>query len=309
MTWTKLKRVARSGFYGFWRNGFVSLASILIMMVTLFVIGSTLFAGAMLNSALQNIKNQVDINVYFVKGVDPSLITSLQQKLQSLPEVLPPVTYVSEDQALADFRSRHQNDQLTLQALDELGTNPFGASLNIKAKDPSQYGAIAEFLQSNSNLASDGSSIIDKINYYENQAAIDRLSGIILSANKLGFILTALLIIISILITFNTLRLVIYMSRDEIAVMRLVGASQSYIRGPFFIAGALYGFFAAIITLILFYPITIWLAGTTAQFLSGFNIFQYYFSNFGQIFLIIVFSGVAIGALSSWLATRAYVKI
>src|SRR5581483_2580894 len=99
------------------------------------------------------------------------------------------------------------------------------------------------------------------------------------------------------------------MSRDEIAVMRLVGASQSYIRGPFFIAGALYGFFAAIITLILFYPITIWLAGTTAQFLSGFNIFQYYFSNFGQIFLIIVFSGVAIGALSSWLATRAYVKI
>ncbi|KKR65740.1 MAG: cell division protein FtsX [Parcubacteria group bacterium GW2011_GWB1_40_5] len=116
-------------------------------------------------------------------------------------------------------------------------------------------------------------------------------------------------VVISILITFNTLRLVIYMSRDEISVMRLVGASTNYIRGPFFVAGAIYGFISAIITLILFYPITIWLGNTTENFFVGLNIFHYYTSNFGEIFLIIVCSGVAIGSISSFLATRKYLKV
>src|SRR6185369_12184301 len=113
-----------------------------------------------------------------------------------------------------------------------------------------------------------------------NKDAIDRLTAIITSANNLGFALTLFLIVISILITFNTIRLVIYMSRDEIAVMRLVGASEGYIRGPFFVAGALYGFISAIITLILFYPITLWLGKTTANFFIGLNVFSYYASHF-----------------------------
>jgi cell division transport system permease protein len=121
--------------------------------------------------------------------------------------------------------------------------------------------------------------------------------------------MTFFLIIISILITFNTLRLVIYMSRDEINVMRLVGASTSYIRGPFFVAGAIYGFISAIITLILFYPVTLWLGNTTANFFVGLNVFDYYVSNFGEIFLIIVVSGVVIGSISSFLAARKYLKV
>jgi len=151
-----------------------------------------------------------------------------------------------------------------------------------------------------------GSSLVDKINYYQNADTINKLTNIIDSANRLGFALTLFLIIISILITFNTLRLVIYMSREEISVMRLVGASTGYIRGPFFVAGALYGFISAVITLVLFYPITLWLGKTTADFFVGINLFSYYVSNFGEIFLIIVFSGVAIGSLSSFLAVRKY---
>jgi len=99
------------------------------------------------------------------------------------------------------------------------------------------------------------------------------------------------------------------MSRDEISVMRLVGASTNYIRGPFFVAGAIYGFISAIITLILFYPITIWLGNTTESFFVGLNVFHYYTKNFGEIFLIIVGSGVAIGAISSYLAVRKYLKV
>ena len=308
MMWIKIKRIIRSGFFGFWRNGFVSLSAILVMVVTLFVIGSTIFSGAILKGALNEIKDKVDINVYFIQSANESDILNLKSQLEQLPEVAPPVTYTSRDQALADFRVKHQNDQFTLQALDELGANPLDATLNIKAKDPSQYASIADFIN-NKAVASDGSSIVDKINYYQNKDTIDKLTGIINSANQLGFILTLFLIVISILITFNTLRLVIYMSRDEISVMRLVGASTGYIRGPFFVAGALYGFISAVITLVMFYPITLWLGKTTANFFVGVNIFSYYIGNFGEIFLIIVVSGVAIGSLSSFLAVRKYLKV
>ena len=307
--WIKIKRVIRSGFFSFWRNGFVSLSSILVMMVTLFVIGTTIFSGVILKSTLQQIKDKVDINVYFITSASEDDILVMKKSIERLPEVLTPVVYVSRDQALIDFKKRHENDQTTLQALDELGTNPLGATLNIKAKDPSQYESIANFLQSRNALSSDGTTIVDKVNYYQNKEAIDRLTRITDSAKRLGFILTIFLIAISILITFNTLRLVIYMSREEISVMRLVGASTGYIRGPFFIAGGIYGFISAILTLIIFYPITLWLGKTTESFFVGLNIFHYYASNFGQIFLIIVGSGIAIGSISSFLAVRKYLRV
>lgn len=306
--WIKIKRVIRAGFYNFWRNGFVSLSSVLVMVVTLFVIGSVIFSGAILSSTLDQIRDKVDINVYYITSAKEDDILAMKKNLEKLPEVSS-ITYVSKEESLANFKKRHENDEFTLQALDELEENPLGATLNIKAKDPSQYATVAEFLKSRSSLSASGDTIIDKVNYYQNKDAIDRLTKIINSANRLGTILTIFLICISIMITFNTIRLVIYMARDEISVMRLVGASTGYIRAPFFVAGALYGFIASIITLILFYPITIWLGGTTANFFVGLNVFHYYTSNFGQIFLLLVGSGIAIGSISSFLAVRKYLNV
>jgi len=309
MMLTSMKRIARSGFFSFWRNGFVSISSVLVMIITLFVITGTIFLGAILNASLQEIKNKVDINVYFVRTAPEEDILILKKALEVLPEVKEPVEYVSREDALADFRQKHQDDQFTLQALDELGENPLGASLNIRAKEPSQYEGIAEFLKSKSALTEKGTAIIDKVNYYQNKTAIDTLTRMINSANRLGFILTLFLVCVSILITFNTIRLAIFMSRDEISVMRLVGASRMYIRGPFIVSGAIYGVVSGFITLILFFPITLWLGNATAEFFVGLNVFSYYISNFAQIFLIVIFSGVFIGSFSSFLAVRKHLKI
>jgi cell division transport system permease protein len=197
-----------------------------------------------------------------------------------------------------------------LQALTELDNNPLGASLNIKAKDPSQYQSIADYLGSKPILSSaDGSSIIDKVNYYQNKDAIDKLTKIIDTADRLGSIITIALIIVSILITLNTIRLAIFISKEEISVMRLVGASAAYIRGPFVVVGIMYGAVSGLITLLLFYPITLWLGRATANFFIGMNVFDYYTHNFVQIFFIIMLSGMAIGAVSSYLAVRKYLKI
>ena len=222
-----------------------------------------------------------------------------------MPEV-ESINYVSQDQALAEFTVRHETDQLTLQALAELEENPLGAVLNVKTKQPSQYQSIAEFLQGENLNGSEGTAIVDKVNYYQNKTAIDKLSSVIDSSEKLGFLLTLVLIAISILITYNTIRLVIYVSREEISVMRLVGASNFFVRGPFIVAGVLYGVIAGVLTLILFYPVLFWLGRFTQEFFIGFNLFEYYTSNFGQLFLIIIGSGIVIGAVSSFLAVRKY---
>lgn len=305
---TNLKRIIKSGFFGFFRNGFVSLSSVLVMVVTLSVIASVIFFGAILNSSLEAIRNKVDVNVYFVTTAEEGDILSIKSSLEKLPEVKN-VTYVSKEEELANFRKRHENDQFTLQALDELGENPLGAKLNIKAKEPQQYEGIASFLQGENILAQNGKVIVDDINYAKNKDAIEKLTQIIVSADKLGFLFTIVLIIISILITLNTIRLVIFISREEISVMRLVGASALYIRGPFVVAGVMYGVLAGLFTLGIFYPLTLWLGSVTENFFIGINIFDYYVSNFGEVFLVVVGSGVFIGAVSSYMAVKRYLKV
>jgi len=228
--------------------------------------------------------------------------------LRSLPEVAD-VTYVSRDEALARFKERHKDDKLTIQALEELGENPLGASLGVKAKETSQYESIAKFLEEKTALQEGQSSIVDKINYKQNKAAIERLGRIIDGAETIGVAITLFMVIVSIVITFNTIRLAIYTAREEIAVMRLVGADNRYIRGPFIVEGVMYGVFSAILALLLFYPVTLWLGDTTERFFGGINIFEYYVSNFGQIALLMLLSGVFLGAVSSFLAVRKYLRV
>ena len=302
-----IRRIIKSGFVNFWRNSFISLSSVLVMIVTLFVLGSIIFIGATFSASLNQIKDKVDINVYFLTTAEEDDMLALKRSIESLPEV-EFVKYISRDEALLRFKERHEDDQLTLQALEELGENPLGASLSIKAKETSQYEGIATFLQNETALSSGDSPIIDKVNYFQNKAAIDKLSKIIDSSETFGFAIILILAFASIIITFNTIRLAIYTSREEISVMRLVGASNMYIRGPFVFEGIMYGVAAAIITMILFYPLTYWLGPVTEDFFIDINIYRYYLNNFAELFLIMFLSGIILGAVSSYLAVRKYLK-
>jgi len=305
---TKLRRVIRAGFFSFWRSSYVSFTSILVMVITLSVIGAVIFVGAILNTTMQELRNKVDINVYFITLAEESSILSLKTKIENLPEVAK-VEYINRAEALANFKLEHENDQITLQALEELGDNPLGATLNIKAREPSEYEGIANFLNEENILGSGGGKIIDKINYFENRVAIDKLSRIIDASERLGFALSFALVLVSIVITFNTIRLAIYISREEISVMQLVGASKNYVKGPFVITGIIVGLISGLITMLIFFPTSYYFGETTENFFIGLNIFDYYISNFFQILFIVVGSGVMIGAISSFLAVRKYLKL
>ncbi len=303
---TNLKRVLRFGFINFVRNASVSVAAVLIMTIALLVISSLLFSKAILSSTLEELKNKVDINVYFTTSASEDEILSLKKKVEALPEV-GAISYSSRDDELARFKEKHENDELTLQALNEIGENPFGAALNIKAKDPAQYEGIASFLESQKKESL--ASIIDKINYTRNKQAISALTKIMTASKKLGIAVVVFFVGISILITFNTIRLTIYMAREEISVMRLVGASRRYIKGPFVVSGLIYGFVSTIVCMFVIVPIAYWAGPYTADLGTGLNVFSYYKANFFGLLGILLLSGLGIGALSSYLAVKKYLKI
>jgi len=301
--WTTAKRVARYGFIGFVRNGFVSLAAILIMTITLFVISLLFIAGAALDATLTELTSKVDVNVYFSTTATEDQVQEMKRTLEALPEVAS-VTYTTREQALAEFRERHKNEQSTIQALDQLSDNPLGASLAIRAKETSQYASIAEYLESQQSAGS--GSVISKVNFYQNKSAIDRLSNIIGTSQTFGIAAAIFLAGASVLIAFNTIRLAIYTARDEIGVMNLVGASHWYVRGPFVIAGILYGIIAAVLVLLILYPLLAWMGPGSQQFFGVFNVFDYYTSSFALLFLSMMGIGIGLGALSSYLAVRRY---
>jgi len=305
--WLNSKRVARYGVAGFVRNGFISLSAILIMTITLFTAAALMISGAALNATLQQLTNKVDVTIYFSTAATEMQVTEVRSSLEVLPEVAS-VTYVSRDQALVDFKIRHANDQQTLSSLENLRENPFGAALEVKAKETSQYESIAKYLTAQQENPSGAGAVIEDVNFYKNKTAIDRLTNIIDTSRNLAIAIALVLGAATILIAFNTIRLAIYTARDEIGVMNLVGAGRWYVRGPFMIAGILYGVVAGVVVLLLLYPLTIWLGPASERFLGTFNVFDYFTTQFPLIFLLVMGSGIALGALSSYLAVRRYLR-
>ncbi len=313
--WTAFKRIFRGGIVGFWRNAFVSLTSVIVMTVALFMVATTLFNNHSLEVALNELQEKVDINIYFRVTAPEEDILALKGTLEGLPEVAE-VTYTSRSQALEEFRARHENDELTIQALEELGDNPLGASLSVRANETSQYEGIATYLSAQQDAPASGVTIIDRINYYQNKVAISRLTEIIDNTRNDNAIKALLLIVVALFVSFNTIRLAIHNSREEIGVMRLVGASNMYISSPFVISGILQGLIAGVLVVLLLYPALVFYESAFYAFpffaeAAGYEklLFNYFVNNFANIFFIMVASGVLIGAFSSFLAVRRYLRV
>jgi cell division transport system permease protein len=299
-----MRRIFRSALTGFWRNSIVSLSGVLMMVLTLFVISTVLLSTALLQSSLDEIKKKVDVNVYFERSTTAEEMKIVEDALRAMPEVAY-VESVSADQALTEFKESYAGNEPVLRALEAVGENPLGGSLNVKAVDPSSYKSVADYLSAN---YPERASIVRKVNYNENKVAIDRLGEMISAGKALGGAIALIYILISIIIVFNTIRLTIYISRDEIGVMRLVGASPMYVRGPFIVVGALYGAVAALITLLILLPLTYWFGPFTMRFFASTSVFEYFLSNMIIISLVLLGAGILMGAISSALAVRRYLR-
>lgn len=303
---TGLRRVVKAGFVGFWRNTYVAASSIFVLTIALFVIGATMFLNQLLAVSLDMIESKVDINVYFVPEAAQEDIERIVASVEALPDVSS-VEFTSREDALLKYREGNQGDEIALQALEELDSNPLGANIAIQAKETSQYESVARFLEEQHELEQPQTPVIDKINYNRTKDSIDALTSIINVTEQASMIVMIVLLAAAVLITFNTVRLAIYTSREEIAIMRLVGAGNMYIRGPFMLQGILYGFVSGVLALLIFYPVLVWLGPRTEAFFE-LNLFNYYMAHFGEIFGILVGIGVLLGLFSSTFAVARYLR-
>jgi len=272
------------------------------MVLTLLVITVLLTLNVVANAVLANLQSKIDISVYFKLETSEEEILKVKSQLEKLQEV-EAVSYVSQNQALLAFKEKHKDNPVLLQSLEELEFNPLEGSLNVKAKESNQYASINQFLESVYYK-----DVIDKVNYMQNKEVIDKLNKIILDVKTGGLGLSVLLALIVFLVTFNAIRLAIYSSREEINVMKLVGAGKWFIRGPFFVEGVLYGLVAAIVTLIILYPLFYFTSPKISGFLPINDIFSYFKANLLSFFLLLAGVGVFLGGFSTMVAVRKYLK-
>lgn len=300
---TALSRIIKYGILGFWRNGWLSTATIAIMILALVVFEGLIIFNVLTETALQSLQNKIDISVYFKIDSAEDEILKIKKSLEALGEVKR-VEYISRDKALEIFRARHQDEETINQALETLETNPLSASLRIQAYNSKDYAIIDAYLKNESFKP-----LIDKISYSKNSTVIERLNKIIETVKQSGMFLTALFSFVAVLITFNTIRLAIYSNREEIGIMRLVGASNVFIRGPYAVEGIIYGVIAGVLSFALSAPVIYYIDPYIKIFIPEMEIWSYIASNSLKLIGYQIFFGVILGLISSSIAIRKYLRI
>ncbi len=300
---TTIVRITKYGWQNFTRNAWLSTATIAVMVLALSVFLGLIIFNVMTGTIISSIENKINISVYFKANTAEDDILNVQSQLKSLPEVAS-VDYISKDQALATFEEKHQNDPTISQAIDQLGSNPLLASLNIRATNPNQYQIIADYLNNNSSIQ----PFVEKISYAQNAGIIDRLNRILTIAQRGGIGLTILMALIAMLITFNTIRLAIYSNRESITIMRLVGGSNFFVRGQFLVEGAVYGIVSAIVSMVLMAPVIYFISPYGTTLVPEMDMWHYFVSHSPLLFLYELLFGVVLGLVSSFFAAGKYLR-
>jgi len=252
---------------------------------------------------IADIEEKVDISVYFKEDVSSEYILEVESEISKIPEVKD-VEYISKDQALEKFIERHKDDPVLMESLTELGSNPFLASLNVRAWDPSQYEQVVNLLE-----ASSFRNLIDKVDYHERKPVIEKVFSTVSGLNRIGVFFSIVFAVIAVLIAFSTIRIAIYNSGEEISIMRLVGASNWFVRGPFLIQGIIIGFIAVLITLLITFGLCYGFDARIKTIAPDISIYSIFVSNFFLLFLIQLATGIGLGIISSYIAVRKYLKI
>jgi cell division transport system permease protein len=304
MFWSRsFKRLMVSASQDLTRNVWLNMATIIIIVIALFTVSVSLAIDAVGSYTLKTFQDKIDISIKFKDDAAEEKILNLKSDLENLSEVKT-VNYVSKEQALINFKEAHVEDEYINQSIEELGDNPLFAVLNVKTNSLEQYETVDNYISGNNNYA----PIIKKIDYKENKEVIDNFSGALKNVHNGINGLTILFVIISILIAFNTIRLAMYSHRVEIEIMRLVGASNWYIKFPFIVEGAAFGVLGAVITMLLSYLLAITLSLRIEKIFPGFYIYDYFVNNAFALFGGLILAGAGMGVLSSLIAIRRYLK-
>ena len=288
---------------GFARNLSTTLGSIITIFLSLFIIGLFLMGGAVIQNVVESVENEVSITAYVADEASESDIAAAQDYIRGLDGVAS-VSFTTKDQALEKFREMSSNAAI----VDELGGNPLPASSDIELSDPQKVEEVAKQIESSDQFKkiADEDNPSDSLKY--GQRTVERLFSVTNYIRYIGIALIILLVFIALVFINNTIRLAIMARRKEIAIMRLVGASNGFIRGPFLMEGALHAIIGAALAIVSIELIRN-LALPRLQASLAFLPIDVAPNTFLFIYLILLVAGLIIGLIGSMLAMRRYLKV
>jgi cell division transport system permease protein len=303
-----IERIVKNGFINFGRNIWLAIAAIAMMGITLTILLFAIIANATFAHTISDLTDHIDVSVYLKDSVTESQRSEIVKDLKKLDNV-ESVTYVSKAEALKKYEKDNAGNPLLLSAISQTD-NPLSAELHVKPKDPNQLNTIKTFLDKPDSMKFQS----DPTSYSgDRKAAIDKITRATHFIQQAGVVGIVVFIFVSMLIIFNTIRMTIFNRRDELVIMRLLGASPGYIRGPFIVETMLYGAVAAAISLAvcgsLFAIASQTLEASSLGLLDISYSSEYFTKHMWLILTVQMVVGIMIGAASSAIATRRYLKL
>jgi cell division transport system permease protein len=302
-----LSRIIHAGLVNFIRNITLAVAAMAVMVVTLTIILFSLVANATFSNTIKSITDKIDVSVFLKDSVTAEQSKGLVNQLKKLPNVAS-VIYLSKDDALKNYQKQNASNQSLLLAVNET-SNPIPATVLIKPKNLNKIQDIKNFLETSKVKALQS----DEASYSgPRKEAIDNISHATNVLKEVGVVAVGVFALISTLIIFNTIQMAIFNRREEISIERLLGASTWFIRGPFVVESITYGILSAIISILIMN--SIFLTASSALQASSFGLLDIgyastYFGNHFWLFLTSQLAiGILLGAVSSIIATRRYLK-
>ena len=299
---TLFLRIIKTAMISLWRNRWLSIVSGLIMVITLIIISVFASLNIIANKVTSDLKDKIDMEAFIEESATDDQVFALR-KLLLVRTDIEKVDYVSKEDALREWQERNRDNEQIRDVIDA-ENNPLPRSLEIKTVEPESLEDIAKLLETQ-----EYSPLIKDLSYRKNREMIDRLVKIANFIKIAGWSMSVIFIVISILVIYNTIRLTIFARSEEIEIMKLVGASDWFVRGPFIIEGIVYGIFATIVaSSILFLSFQL-IMPATQNYLGGFDLGDGYLG-VSFLFVIILELGVSVllGMICSLLAVKRYLK-
>jgi cell division transport system permease protein len=300
-----IARIIKFSFQDIVRNIWLSLVTIIILVLALFTVNMLLVVQVVGQNAVNAIKEKIDINLFLKATAEENQILALKAKISSIDEVKD-VQYISREQALENFKQNHQDNPEILEALQQIGQNPLTPSLIIKPKNLDSFNNLINKLNSIDN------DIIESRNFTNYQSMLDKINHITAKAKEAGLFLSGIFIFITLLVIYNSVRVAIYTHRHEIVIMRLVGASRWFIQMPYVLSSIIYTLIGVIFIMLIFYPFLSLLQPYLETFFVGYgnvSLLTYFYGNAIKIFGLQFIGAALINVFASYLAVRKYSKV
>lgn len=301
-------RMCRYGVNNFSRNAWLTVAATAVMSITLLIIFMTFAARQVLLSTVDGISKQTEISVYLSGKTKEKDIFLLIDRIKKLDDV-EGVTYVSAEQARQEQADQYKDDPEALEAIKE-SSNEMSATLNIAVKNLTNHKGLDRFLENDDLYEKHKDPRKQPSTSGTRKQVISTIGSWVRLASIGGSIATVVFVIVSFLVVFNTIRMAIFNRKDEIRMMKLIGADKSFIRGPFVVEAIMYGFIAAIIASASGYALIVWAEAPMTKYgIPIDDLLSMLTGYFGLVILVMIVLGAVIGITSSLIATRKYLKL